>query len=112
MKIVKKFVTMQTSFVKPIINLERPLEKVLKKGEYIASTCYNTPGDNNSKSYEINPPYNGGGSHEEWLVWRDKWLKALDSQDMSTELQKYMFTEHLLTGDVKHLPGYWYKYWW
>ena len=49
--------------------LERPLEKVLKKGEYIAIKSHHTPGDNNSGSYEIKIPYYGGGSPEEWLVW-------------------------------------------
>ena len=54
--------------VNPIINLERPLEKVLKKGEYIAMKCHNTPDDNDSRSYEIDIPYYGGRSPEEWLV--------------------------------------------
>ena len=57
MKIVKKKVRMQTPLVNPIIHLERPLKKVLKKGEYIAIQCYITPGDNDSGSYEINIPY-------------------------------------------------------
>ena len=35
-KIAKKKVRMQSPLVNPIIDLERPLEKVLKKGEYIA----------------------------------------------------------------------------
>ena len=65
MKIAKKKVKMQTPLVNPIIDLERPLAKVLKKGEYIAIICHNTPGDNDSVSYEINLPYYGGGSPEE-----------------------------------------------
>ena len=63
----------------PIIDLERPLEKVLKNGEYIAIKCHTTPGDNDSGSYEINEtnlPYYGGGSPEEYPVWKDKLLKA------------------------------------
>ena len=46
MKIAKNKVRMQTPLVNPIIDLERPLEKVLQKGEYIAIKCHNTPGDN------------------------------------------------------------------
>ena len=42
-----------------------------------------------------------GGSPEEWLVWKDKLLKALDGQSISAGPQQYMFTEHLLTGDAK-----------
>ena len=65
---------MTTLLVNPIIDLERPLEEVLKKGEYIAIKRHNTPGDNQSGSYEINLPYYGGGTSEEWLVWKDKLL--------------------------------------
>ena len=59
---------MQTPLVNPIIDLERLLEKVLQKGEYIAIKCHNNRGDNDSGSHEINLPYYGGGSLEEWLV--------------------------------------------
>ena len=91
MKIAKKKVRMQTFLVNPIIDLERPLEKVLKKGEYI----------NDSGSYEINLPYYGGGTSEEWLFWKDKLLKGLDGQSISTGPLRYTFTERLLTGDAK-----------
>ena len=93
-------VWMQTPLANSIINQERPLEKVLKKGEYIAK-YHNIPGDNDSGSYEIYLPYYGGGSPEEWLVWKDKLLKALDGQSISTGPQRYTFTERLLTGDAK-----------
>ena len=75
---------MQTPLVNPIINLERPLKKVLKMGEYIAIKCHNTSGYNDSGSNEINLPYYGGGSPGERLVWKDKLLKALDGQSIST----------------------------
>ena len=65
MNVTKKKAKMQSPLVNPIIDLERPLEKVLKKGEYIAIKCHNTPGDNDSGYYEINLPYYGGGSPEE-----------------------------------------------
>ena len=74
---------MQTLLVNPIIDLERPLEKVLKKGEYIVIKRHNTPSDNESGSYEINLPYYGGGTPEKWLVWKDKLLKALNGQSIS-----------------------------
>ena len=82
MKIAKKKVRITSPLVNPIIDLERPLEKVLKKGEYIAIKCHNTPGDNDSGSYEINLPYYVGGTLEEWLVWKDKLLMALDGKSM------------------------------
>ena len=56
MKIAKKKVRVQTPLVNPIIDLESPPEKVLKKGEYIMIKYDNTPGDNDSRSYEINLP--------------------------------------------------------
>ena len=99
MKIAKKKVQMQSPLVNPIINLERRIEKVLNKGEYIAIKYHITPSDNDSGSYEINLPYYAGGSPEEWLVWKDKLLKALDGQSISTG--RYTFTERLLTGDAK-----------
>ena len=92
---------MQTSLVTSIIDLERPLEKVVQKCEYIAIKCHNTPGDNNTGSYKINLLYYGGGSPEECFVWKDKLLKALDGQSISTEPFWYTFTERLLTGDAK-----------
>ena len=101
MNIAKKKVRKQSPLVNQIIDLERPLEKVLKKGEYIAIKCHNTPGDNDSGSYEIHIPYYGGGSPEEWLFWKDKLLKALDGQSIRTDPLRYTFTERLLTGDAK-----------
>ena len=62
MKIAKKKVRIQSPLVNPIIDLERPLKKVLKIGQYIIIKCHNTLGDG---SYEINLPYYGGGSPEE-----------------------------------------------
>ena len=82
--------------INPIINLQRQLEKVLKKGE-----CHNTPSDNDSGSYEINLPYYGRETPEEWLVWKDKLLKAVDGQSISLGPLRYMFTERLLTDDAK-----------
>ena len=84
MKIAKKKLRMQTPLVNPIIDLERPLEKVLKKGAYIANKYHNTSADNDSGFYEINLPYYGGESPEEWLVWKDKLFKTLDGQSIST----------------------------
>ena len=68
MKIAKKKVRVQTLLVNPIIDLKRPLEKVLKKGEYIAIKVHNTPDDNDSGFYKIDLPYYTGGSPKEWLV--------------------------------------------
>ena len=86
---------MNTLLVNQIISLERPLEKILKKGEYVK--CDNTPDDNDSGSYKINLPNYGGGSPK----GKDKLLKALDHQSISSGLLRYTLIERLLTGDTK-----------
>ena len=84
MTIAKKKERIQSPLVNPIINLKRLRDMVPKEGYYIAIKCHNTPGDNDSGSYEINLPYYGGGSPEEWLFWKDKLLKVVDGQSIST----------------------------
>ena len=56
---------------------------------------HNTPGDNDSGSYEINLPYYGGGTPKEWLVWKDKLLKALDGQSIGMGPLRHTFTKGL-----------------
>ena len=68
MKIAKKNVSIQSLLVNPIIYLKWPLEERLKKIEYIAIKCHNTPGNNDSRSDEINLCYYGGKSPEVWVV--------------------------------------------
>ena len=70
MKIAKKKVIFRNSLVNLIIDLERPLEKILENGKDIIIKFQNTPGCYDSRSYEINFPYYKGGSHEESFVWR------------------------------------------
>ena len=72
----------------------------MKKGEYIATKCHNTPGVNYSRSYEINIPCNAGKTSQDWLIWEDKLLKALEIQGNSIQPQRYTFTECLLTGEA------------
>ena len=74
---------------------------MLNKSKYIAIKCHNIHGDNDSGSYEINLPYYKGGPPEKWLVRKDKLLKALDVQSISTRPQRYTFTKRFLTGDAK-----------
>ena len=72
-----------------------------KMGEYIGIIYHIILGDNDSGNYEINYPYYGGGSSEEWLVWKFKLLMALDGQSIGAIPQRYTFTERLLIGDAK-----------
>ena len=95
MKIAKKKVWMQIPLANPMIDRERQLEKILKKGQNI-SICYNTPDDNHSGSYKINLPYYGGWSPEEWLVNKNKVFMALNGQGI-----RYTLTERLLSGEAR-----------
>ena len=113
MKITKK-VRIQTPLVNTIIDLVRLLGKVLKKDHCIGIKCQHNPDDKDVGSFKISFPYYGGGSPEEWLVWKDKFLKALKSQGISTGPLKYTFAERFLTGVEKATfekgcPGYWNK---
>ena len=75
MKIAKKKFKFQTTLVKPIIDRERPLEKMLKKGGCLVIKCYNTPGGYYSGSYEINLSYYGGGSPGECFFGKTYYLR-------------------------------------
>ena len=86
---------MQTLLLNSIINLEQLLQntRVIK--------CHNIHGDNDPGSYEINLPCYGGGAPEEWLGWKDKLLKDLNTLGISTGPKRYIFIVRLLTGDAK-----------
>ena len=71
------------------------LEKIIEKAEYIAIKCYTAPGNSDHEPYKINLFYYGGGSPEEWLKWKNRVLKTIDGQSISTEPQRYTFTERL-----------------
>ena len=77
------------------------MRRFSKKGEFIAIKCHNTVDDNDSAYYETNLPYYRERLPEEWLVWKDKLLKALDGKIISTGPLRYTFTERLLIGDAK-----------
>ena len=68
MKMAKKKVNFRIPLVNPIIDLEILLKKIFQIGEHIAIMCHNTPGDNDSGSYEIKLPHYGGGFLKQWLV--------------------------------------------
>ena len=55
----------------------------------------------NSCTDNIKLAYCGGGTPEEWLLWKDKLLQALRGQGISTGLNQYNFTRKLLKDDAK-----------
>ena len=97
----KKKVRIQTPLFIPIIDLEIPFEKIVKKCECIVIRCHKTSGVAYSVSFDIRLPYYGGGSSEDLLVWKDKSLKALEGQGISIGPQRFIFTPCLKRGDTK-----------
>ena len=80
MKIAKKKVKMTTPLVNPIIHLERPLENILKKGEYIAIKCHNTPGE----SIEAHRP------NRKYCILHGKCSHSIDNcKDLRAIVKKY-----------------------
>ena len=77
--IVQKSFHQNFKFVQKM-NLKVRIMKLLRQCCTVIYTiqCHNTPGDNDIGSYENNLPYYGEGSPEEWIVWKDILLKALD----------------------------------
>ena len=93
MRTSKKKSKMRTSLINLIIDLERLPENVLKNREFIAIKYHNTYSVNDSGLYEIILPYYGGGTPDEWLIWKDKLLKALEGQGISIGTKRHTFTE-------------------
>ena len=83
------------------LSLKVRLKRLSKKENTQRSNVTTTPEDNDSGSYEINLLDYGGRSLEQWLVQKDKLLKALDGQGISIGSLRYTFTERLLKDDAK-----------
>ena len=78
------------------LTLNSWLRRCKRKGEYIAIKYHYTPSNNDSGSYEINLPYYGGGTPEEWLAW-----KVRNGRSITTGPLRYTFTDHFVPGDAK-----------
>ena len=63
----KKASTETAQLVIPAISLDRPEPKQLATGQYLTLKCQNTPGDPESTTYNLQIPYFGSGTAEEWL---------------------------------------------
>ena len=95
----KKSVGTPTLIV-PAIALSRPEKKVLTKGQYVEYKCFSSPGDTDSPAYNIQIPYFGSGTPEEWLMFLDNLDKALVGQHITDGPGRYEFTERLLQEDT------------
>ena len=88
------------TLIVPAIPLGRPEKKVLTKGQYVEYKCFSVPGDTESPAYNIQIPYFGTGTPEEWLMFLDNLDKALVGQHITDGPGRYTFTERLLKGDA------------
>ena len=68
MKIAKRKLKKNTHLVNSIINLKRPIEKVLEKGNYIATKYHDAFGEMDSEIYEDHLSYYGGNICDECLI--------------------------------------------
>ena len=84
----------------PAIELERPEKEKLTPGMYVKHKCYATPGDVDTPMYELQLPYFGSGTPEDWLVFRDLLIKVLTGQNITDGPGRYEFTERTLIGDA------------
>lgn len=84
----------------PAIALERPEKEKLLPGMYVKHKCYATPGNPDTPVYEIQLPYFGSGTPEDWLVFRDLLVKVLTGQNITDGPGRYQLTERSLIGDA------------
>ena len=69
-----------------IINLERLLEEFVKHRENIGIKYHNTPDDNDNRTHDINLPYSGRRSPEEWLVCKKNLPRTLIPKTLVQDL--------------------------
>ena len=86
-------------FIQPVIPLERPEKKSLKKDDVLAFKLRSTPADPASMTYELTIPYFCSGTPEELL----KFLELVDRAILGTNTvngpDKYALIRRLLQGD-------------
>ena len=90
----------ETSTVIPAISLDRPEPKKLSTGQYLTLKCQNTPGDAESTTYNLNIPYFGSGTAEEWLQFVDNLNKGITGQNITDGPGRYGLAEKLLIGEM------------
>ena len=91
-KISHEKANISTALVDLIINLGRPVENELEKDNYIAIKWNNIPDKIDSGNHEIHLP-----TFEQWLLWREKFLKALKGHSINAGPQMHTFTKRAIT---------------
>ena len=96
----KKVSTDSTPVVIPAISLDRPEPKQLSTGQFLTLKCQNTPGDADSTTYNLQIPYFGSGTAEEWLQFVDNLNKGIKGQNIRRGDKRYELAEKLLIGEM------------
>ena len=76
-------------FIPPIIPLERPEEKQLRKDQYLTFKLRSVPTEESSTTYDLSIPFFGNGSPEELLIFLNLLNKVFVGQNVTTGPQKY-----------------------
>ena len=62
--------------------------------------CQNTPGDADSTTYNLQIPYFGSGTAEEWLQFVDNLNKGIKGQNIRRGDKRYELAEKILIGEM------------
>ena len=96
----KKASTESAQLIVPAISLDRPEPKQLASGQYLTLKCQNTPGDPDSTTYNLQIPFFGSGTAEEWLIFLDNLNKGIVGQHLQGGPKRYDLAEQVLTGEM------------
>jgi len=86
--------------VQPVIGLERPARKELRKDELLAFKLRSNPSDPKSTTYELSVPCFMTGTAEELLNFLKALRKVMVGLDMTTGPSRYSLARRLLQGDA------------
>ncbi len=86
--------------VPPLIPLEQPTVKELKKQEYLTMKLRSDPTDANSQTYDLTIQFFRTGTPEEWLLFQRDLNRVLIGQNITTGPQKFAMIRRLITGDT------------
>jgi hypothetical protein len=92
--------TANKRYVQPVIGLERPSKKELKKDECLTFKLRSSPNDANSLTYEITVPFFRNGSPEELLLFLKLVDRVLAGTNTTSGPNKYALIRRLLQGDA------------
>ena len=87
-------------YVPPVISLDRPTEKELKKDDYMSYKLRVHPNDDNSPTYDLTVPFFRGGTPEELLMFIDRLSKVIQGQNLTNAPPRYALARRCLLGDA------------